>query len=305
MEATDAPGVLGLAGAVIGRAGVDVFFVLSGVIITLTARGLTPGEFAWKRVRRILPIYLLLSIPWVVLWAAAGQVDIRELSATVTLWPAFDRMAAPLLPVAWTLCFEALSYTAVTLVLWKRWLIAPILGVWACAAMWRDVPVYQFLGNPIILEFLAGVALAFAPRWRPAAFALPLGLALIVTGAVLQWPPTGGPLEFLRGDEAWVRVATLGVPAALIVGGTLQLQARNGVLSYLGDASYALYLVHPFTLLILAMGLRMSGLKLPPDLIILVGMAISVIAAWRVHEIIEQPILAFLSRRRVATAPAS
>jgi len=303
MEATGEPGVLGFAGAVIGRAGVDVFFVLSGVIITLTAKGLSPGEFAWKRVRRILPLYLLMSAPWVVLWAAAGQVDPRELMASLTLWPAFDRMAAPLLPVGWTLCFEALFYAAVALILWKRWLVAPLLALWATAAMVGSLPVFQFLGNPIILEFLAGVALAFAPRWRPLAWALPIGVVLIVAGAVLQWPPTGGAPEFLRGDEAWVRVLTLGLPALLVVAGTLQLKARPGVLSYLGDASYALYLVHPLALLTIPVALKVSGLSLPPDLIIVVGVALSVFAAWRVHEVIEKPILAFL-RRRPAPAVA-
>ncbi|HKP77701.1 MAG TPA: acyltransferase [Phenylobacterium sp.] len=300
MEATGEPGVLGFAGAVIGRAGVDVFFVLSGVIITLTARGLTPGEFAWKRVRRIAPLYLLLSAPWIVLWMAAGPVDARELTASVTLWPAFDRMAAPLLPVGWTLCFEALFYAAVTLILWRRWLVAPLLALWATAAIVGVVPVFQFLGNPIILEFLAGVALAFAPRWRPLVWALPAGVAAILVGAALQWPPTGSALAFLRGDEAWVRLATLGVPAALIVAGALQLRARPGVMAYLGDASYALYLVHPLVLLAIPVALKLTGARVPPDVLIVTGMALSVVAAWRIHEAVEKPILAHLSRRAIA-----
>jgi exopolysaccharide production protein ExoZ len=40
----------------VGQAGVDIFFVLSGVIIARTARGLTWREFAWRRFRRIVPM---------------------------------------------------------------------------------------------------------------------------------------------------------------------------------------------------------------------------------------------------------
>jgi peptidoglycan/LPS O-acetylase OafA/YrhL len=45
--------------AIVGAAGVDIFFVLSGVVIAKTAPGMTSAQFAWRRIRRILPIYLL------------------------------------------------------------------------------------------------------------------------------------------------------------------------------------------------------------------------------------------------------
>ncbi len=45
-----------------GAAGVDIFFVLSGVIITKTARGLSWREFAWRRFRRIAPMYFLVTL---------------------------------------------------------------------------------------------------------------------------------------------------------------------------------------------------------------------------------------------------
>src|SRR6266550_3905557 len=43
--------------AVMGHAGVDIFFVLSGVVIAKTAPGVSAAQFAWRRIRRILPIY--------------------------------------------------------------------------------------------------------------------------------------------------------------------------------------------------------------------------------------------------------
>lgn len=290
-------GTLGPAAGVFGRAGVDVFFVLSGLIITLTAKGLTPREFAWKRARRIWPLYLLIAIPM----AIGTATDWRTWLATLTLWPATDVMTAPALAVGWTLCFEALFYAAAALVIWNRRAIWGLLAVFALALALRDTPLTQFVGNPIIFEFLAGVLIAFAPRTRLALLGLPVGLGLLVAGAVLGWPPMGKTLGFLAGDEAWVRLLTLGIPAAMIVWGALQINAREGVLSRLGDASYALYLIHAPA--VVAIVLVLSP-HLPADLCIAAALLASVVLSWRVHEIIEKPILAFLSRRRVAPVAA-
>lgn len=297
-------GALGNAGTLFGRAGVDVFFVLSGVIIATTARGLGVGEFIGKRVRRILPIYLLLAIPWLVLHQVSGDVTWRGLLATLTLWPVTDRLTAPLMPVAWTLCFEALFYACAALVLWRPRMLWAILGAYGIALSLRDGPLLRFVGNPIILEFLFGAGLAYAPKWKPAAWAIPVGLGVLVAGAMLHWPPYGGELQFLGGDQAWTRVAVLGVPAALIVYGAMQIEAKPGVLTYLGDASYSLYLVHPLVLIVLAAALKLSPYAYPADLIIAVGVGLSVLAAWRVHEAIEKPTLAFL-RRPTAAKPVT
>jgi exopolysaccharide production protein ExoZ len=101
----------------------------------------------------------------------------------------------------------------------------------------------------------------------------------------------------LIGAQAWPRLLMLGVPAALIVWGTLQLKSQESTFTYLGDASYALYLVHApiaaATVLILA---RFA--KLPPDVAIAAAMFASVIMAWRIHELFEKPILAWLRRPR-------
>ena len=77
-------GVLGETGAVFGRAGVDVFFVLSGVIITLTSKGLTAGAFLTRRARRILPLYGLLTALYLAARIFKGGVDCREVITSLT-----------------------------------------------------------------------------------------------------------------------------------------------------------------------------------------------------------------------------
>jgi exopolysaccharide production protein ExoZ len=288
-------GVLGVDAALFGRVGVDVFFVLSGVIITLTSPGLTVGAFAARRARRILPLYLPLTAFYLVAGAIAGVVGWREAVTSLTLWPVLDRMAEPAVPVAWTLCFEALFYAAAALVIWRPKAVWVLLALFATALCLRSSPLLRFVGNPIILEFLMGVALARMPRWRGAVWLIPVGLAATWFLGPTVYPSVLNVPDFLNGEMAWRRVLALGVPAALVVWGTLQIEAREGAQTRLGDASYALYLVHlPVVTVLVAALCRIRGL--PPDVIVLTAAAAAVALAWRVHELFEKPLLAWARR---------
>jgi exopolysaccharide production protein ExoZ len=297
VERTGTTGMLGSHGLdILGRAGVDVFFVISGVIIARTAPGMTGSQFIVRRLCRILPLYLLLMLPWIVFGGVAGALTWRNLLATFLFWPATDRITEPLVPVTWTISFELLFYGCAALVLWRRRMLYGILAFYALALAIRQGPWLQFLGNPISIEFLLGIALAYAPRFWPLVWAIPFGVAAIVLGAVLHWPPYGSIGDFIAGEWGWTRLLLLGVPAVGIVAGVLQLDVRPGFTTYLGDASYALYLVHPLVLMFLALALRALPIVPSPDVIILVGMGASILAAWRCHELFEKPIAAFFRR---------
>ena len=60
--ATASNGLLPPEFQIAGQSGVDIFFVISGVIIARTAKGQTWQEFGWKRFRRIIPIYFIVCI---------------------------------------------------------------------------------------------------------------------------------------------------------------------------------------------------------------------------------------------------
>jgi len=292
-DLTGSPGVIGSL-ANIGRCGVDIFFVISGVIIARTAPGVPPGVFARKRFRRVVPFYLLFSIPAVIREALDG-FGWRDLLATM-LWPATDVMTVPPLEIAWTLSFEMLFYAAATLVLVGRHWAYVLVGLWI-GAMWLDGPVFQFVGNPIIAEFLFGVGLAYAPRWRHGAWLILPGLVAFVATAGAM--PEGNTLRFLSGVD-WERPFILGVPAAMVVYGAMQIEIKPGVLTTLGDASYSLYLSHGMVLLLTY--LVAKALPVTADVFILVAMTMAVLFSWRIHERFEKPLLrsSFLRPRVVA-----
>lgn len=296
-------GLLGKDAALFGRAGVDVFFVLSGVIITLTSRGLTAGEFIAKRARRILPLYGGFTILYLVAGAFGGGLDWREAATSLTLWPAYDRMGTPAVPVGWTLCFEALFYASTALVLWRPRLVWALLAAYVAALLIRSGPVLQYLGNPVIVEFLLGVGLAFLPRWRGAAWLIAPALAAAWLFGAKGYPPVLNVPDFLSGALGWQRVLYLGLPAAAVVWGTLQIEGRKGVLTDLGEASYAIYLTHlPVVLTIVWALCRYTPLA--PDAVMLLAASASVVLGWRIHVLFEKPMLDWVRRPRVRSVPA-
>lgn len=287
--------------AIAGRAGVDIFFVLSGVVITLLATNVTASEFAWRRVRRIMPIYWVLCIPAFLIAAKIG-FGWREVLATLLLWPATDVMTEPLIPVAWTLCFEMLFYAAATLVLInRRWLVVLLFAYALCFGLRDYGPIFQFLGNPLIVEFLLGVLIARAPMWRPAALGTVVGFSALLAAGPLGLAPMGGTMQFLTGEEGVQRVLVYGLPAALIVYGAMHIKVGESVWTYLGDASYTLYLVHTFVVSALLALWRF--LPLPSDAVMLLTMAASVVVSWRVYELVEKPLLRMLPRRLDRLSP--
>ncbi|MGB9140802.1 MAG: acyltransferase [Aestuariivirga sp.] len=295
--ATGANGLLPPEFQIAGQAGVDIFFVISGVIIARTAKGLAWQEFGWKRVRRIIPIYFIIGIFVILISLRNGShVAWRELAATFLLWPATDVMTVPLLPVAWTLCFEALFYAAATLVIAdRRWLLPILLIFGASLALRARGPVFQFLGNPLMFEFLLGIAVARAPAARQAIWLIPAGAIALVAAGFMGSAPTGSTLDNLMGEGGFQRVLVYGVPAALIVYGTMQIRGSESPWTRQGDASYSLYLTHP-----LLMPTLLALWKLVPlqaDLVILITATASVIFGWRIHLAIEKPVIAWLSRQ--------
>lgn len=285
--ARDVAGGPGLVGAygIIGRCGVDIFFVISGVIIARTAAGLSPQAFALKRFRRVVPLYLLFALPMVIKHALVDGFTWRDALATFALWPATDVMTAPALDVAWTLSFEMLFYAAATLVLVDRRWAYVLVAAWA-AAMALDGPLFQFVGNPIIAEFLFGVALARAPRWRLGPWLIPLGVACLIAGIRLL--PSGDTLRFLEGSD-WERPLVLGLPAAMIVYGVMQIDAKPSAWTYLGEASYSLYLSHGLALI--GVYVLAKAIPMPPDVFIVLALGVAVAVSCRIHEAFEKPLM--------------
>lgn len=231
-----------------GAAGVDLFFVISGYIIGTVMVGRTAREFAGARLWRIYPIYYVNLFLFMAIGLLAGAtLEPNRLLASLTLWPVWGRWEHPYLSTGWTLSFELLFYGVATLALMVKRprLVAPIVLALVVANLAFGGELLNFLGAPIVLEFVAGLALLGARKDAR------LGIPAIATGfillAVVPDPIHSTDLTFAGLGVTWERVAAFGIPAVLIAYGALTLEllfARAAPLTKLGDASYSIYLSH-------------------------------------------------------------
>jgi len=218
-------------------------------------------------------------------------------------WPHPDgRGLFPVLTLGWTLNYEMMFYCvfALALKLPRQLGVTMLLAVFgALFVLARLAPpdafMLKFWGDPIIFEFLFGVGLAAVHRHRPP-LAMSTAVALAVLGFLLA------TLFYQTGAyHHLARSITGGIPAVLIVGAVVcgprhQAGSRPARLAVVaGDASYALYLVHPFALKAVAglsakLGLWASAPALPPIAMILAAVAASLV----IYRYVESPILAGL-----------
>lgn len=271
-----------------GWVGVDLFFVLSGYLITsiLLASRTRPNYFTnfyARRTLRIFPVYFLLLALYVVAARALGGpqpwsywgMHAAFLSATVEHFRSWS-FAAPAwvyggVTVLWSLSIEEQFYLFwAPVVRWLRpaglWLV--LAAAVAGAPLLRHVmhtryyPEYRFLpGRCDSLAFGAILALALQ-HWqiRPAVlrrgFATAGSMAALALTALLFW--TGGQRSNLAFATLGYTVLAVGFTA--VVGLTALNAGGPGVLvrclrwrpaQYLGRISYTVYLVHyPVLLLI-------------------------------------------------------
>ncbi len=260
--------------------GVDVFFVISGFImfhIAGTEFGVpgASGRFLAKRFIRLVPIYWLFTIAMLVatlLFASVlshSTLDAAHVAASFAFIPWLDSsgLPHPVLGLGWTLNYEMFFYVlfALALLLPRRAGLPALLAVFTLLAIAHPLvdpaaTQLRFWTDPIIIEFLFGIGIA-AFRRRGVTLSPVLCWALAAGGAALLLT-----IEPLFGSPGDARFISAGLPAALIVLGfafmPFDAATRPGrFLAMGGDASYALYLSHPFAINAAALLLRRVGLS--------------------------------------------
>jgi peptidoglycan/LPS O-acetylase OafA/YrhL len=292
-----------------GQGGVDVFFVISGLVMSLAASrsgGQNWRVFAVRRIIRIVPMYwiattvklaTMLLVPALI--TTYVSIDVWHIVASYLFIPARGPSGElyPLIFAGWTLNFEMFFYLVFTIGLALRvsmvWFMTWTIGCLAIIGILKPSgwPAVTSLLDPLLLEFLAGVWLGRAlPKVRqfPLRVAIPLALLSF-------WILCAAPVDATGGIS---RVFGWGLPGAALV----LLAARTSlqitpVLVEVGDASYAIYLWHAFVLSATARVLK----SLPPTqtaaiLWMIAGVVLCAVVGIIIYRVLEGPMTARLNR---------
>lgn len=252
-----------------GGSGVDIFFVLSGFIITYSnfhhvAKPLTIGKFVKRRFIRIFPIYwiiitgfLMLQLALPAFYKTHFDTGIGNMLQTYLLLPGHIMLNG----VSWSLTNELFFYLLFTLAL-----IIPNkkLSLYLLIAYFLFLLIFSILtpavtgGNefvgmlifPMNIEFLLGVFIVLIVNKVPRNWIYPIlitGILLFVAGAFLS----NNEIELISNsfNPALSRVLLFGVPSFLIILSVVKLEMSRSIKMHniflqLGDASYSIYLIH-------------------------------------------------------------
>ena len=320
------PDTFGLLSAIDWGMGVDLFFIISGFIMYLIGkeefgrRG-APGKFMSRRILRVVPLYWCFSLAMIAALALMpGRVTASMSSPEHIIasffflpWPNASGELLPVLALGWTLNFEMLFYAVFALALRfeRKTGIAILLGAFAALILLGTlVPAtvwpLHFWGSAIIIEFLLGIGLAmlYADGWRlpmPTRAVL-IGLAVALTiafgfSAMAHVTPDRAPFETPS------RLIRNGLPCLLLAAGMIlgNQPARIGRIGRLlrlgGDASYSLYLSHPFSINVFAILWRWTHIN-DPWAFVISATLFAMGGAVAVYYALEKPILLLLRQQR-------
>jgi exopolysaccharide production protein ExoZ len=248
----------------LGAIGVDMFFVLSGFVIALAAeRAASAGTFLRQRIARVVPLYFLLTLPFIFAHNIQSFGNKRLLNSFLFLPVGeFGTFSGTLHPYGWTLCFEMGFYLFFAGLLLapgrgqaaRNLMLGLLVGVAANLLFYRGSWVLiSFLFHPLTLEFAAGVALFRNRDWIVAqGWKLSVVLLPIFAAGAVQSDLLGDHVLVLADPHLGLARALLwGSFSVCVVALCLALDKSARVvwprwLVLLGDASFSIYLIQPY-----------------------------------------------------------
>jgi exopolysaccharide production protein ExoZ len=284
-------------GFLVGQVGVDIFFVISGFVMwSVTNKPTMPTTFFRQRLFRIVPMYWIATLLGVFLVKHQAPNLFATMQSMLFI-PYKDTGGHtwPIIIQGWTLNIEMFFYVvfALALCLPRRIQLITLTSLLGFSGIigiaWPSTNALAYTySNPLLLEFVAGMWLAkwyqmgWAEKGHPTTMIV-VGLVGI-TFAGAAWTSIYRPL-------LW------GIPSALIVAGMIGCEVRYGMHEYkpfklLGDASYSIYLFHPFAIEFVGRVFKINYAILLPMQVLC-----ACLAGIAIYYMLEQPIIKLLKSK--------
>ncbi len=324
-----------------GSYGVGFFFILSGFVLTWTARpDDTPRSFWRRRLVKIGPMHLVTFGLAAILVLSTDRptrvVDWFASLALVQSWFPDIQTTSAVNGVSWSLACELFFYLSFPALLpllrriREEWLWGAVAAVLALIAGMFLVATFLVNDQPRLPAFgVAGEAsftqvwfVYFFPPVRALEFVLGILLARIVASG--RWPGLGLAPAFAlavagyvlaqyepylagTGGVASVWTAPLIAAAAVADRQGAASVFRRPTMVFLGEISFAFYMVHWIIIVTAAelMGPTRTFSLFTGSLLVLVLLAVVVLCSWVLYRCVEVPLVRRFGRHRPAAADRS
>jgi peptidoglycan/LPS O-acetylase OafA/YrhL len=271
--------------------GVDIFFGLSGFVISLPlflGKSQKIGRYLVNRALRIYPIAILTAAFFLAAgWLVYDRVpDLNQLVSSILLFPSATE---PTPVVLWTLKQELLFYTIFSLAF-----IRPVLGLSVVAA-WAIIGIFipdngvltHWFFNAHNVQFLFGILAAYVFVTCPIPAKVgPVLAAVSVLGILIA-------SNYFKqiGINEDVSAILLGILAfGAIVGAASTRCPIPRVIMFLGTASYSIYLIHFFFVSITVKIIFKFTPAMPSGLAVLLVAIIATLAGSAYFLVFERPL---------------
>lgn len=301
--------------AAFGALGVQLFFIISGFVILMSASGRSIGDYVASRAGRLLPGYwagvLLTGGLLLVVWPEAEDISITQVLANLTM------LQTPLGVehvdgVYWTLWVELKFYVLISFFMMlgiTKLRILTVSMLWPVVAAMAETADSDLLSEILMPDYaplFAGGMLLFVLLDNRRNLVCWFGI-LINVALAAQQTQTG---QFKRMEDitgfsfpsmtCWIAVVAC---FAVVAAATLTRLSRLSWtgLSFAGALTYPLYLIHEYV------GWWVIHLiqdALPPGITLLLAVGVCFGVAWAIWKFIEVP-LGPLIRRNVSSGITS
>jgi peptidoglycan/LPS O-acetylase OafA/YrhL len=286
--------------ASLGWLGVNLFFLISGFVICMSAWGRPLSAFFASRVVRLYPAYwfaIVLTTAFVAVFPHLhGRRSGLQVLANLTMLQ--SPLGVPDVdPVYWTLWVELHFYLLFAVVVWRgvtyRRVVAFCL-LWTVASVVATaarLPLVDLLVGPAYSGwFVAGIVLYLIYRHRPTLLLWGiLGVSWVLTELRLTGLLATQSAKVGRDLGWWVptlaNLACFALVTVVALGWTDRL--RHRWLTVAGSLTYPLYLIH------LEIGwttIRLLDGRVPPWPLLSGLIAAMLVLAWLVHRFVERPV---------------
>ena len=300
---------------------VSFFFILSGFVLTWSARPtITKGRFWWRRFAKIYPSHLVTFLFAVYL---ADKLGTHPTTATAAANLTLTQAWVPSSPqywfafnsVSWSLSCELFFYLMFPFLL-PHFRRLTVRGLWLFLGATTLVLIIAALTAPL-LPFATPIRLRYVfyilPASRLAEFAIGIAVALLVKHN--KWRGPGLTISialtlislFALAPHTPVHVADVActiVPFVMLIAaaGRADLHGSRSIfrqrhLVYLGEASFAFYLVHEMVILGSNYVMRFNH-NVSAGASALAVFSVSLALALALHEFVENPCMTWLVHNR-------